>query len=292
MMPLLAILAHELRILWASWLVRLWLVAAALTTFITIAPNWDRMPSAPLIASLLFPYLVFPWFVVVFMLGISPVTGARLESLADGVLSRPVTRHEYLLACWTARVIVVLGVYLVVTVPAAVIVATAKRAGAADPVTWYGVIASLAVVGLVLMLLVSLAFFAGSLLRKPLLAVVVLVFVWFPINAVLATFSLEQFSPISLNQSLPTLLRTPWRASDENKQEAVSAEDLRALSRQANRFLSVLSGGTPQAEPKSPKFFARNDYQDFSLPRVVLGYGIPTLVALLLTLILFTRRDL
>lgn len=292
MMPPLAILTHELRILSTSWLVRLWLVAAAVTTFVTIVPNWNQMPTATLIASVLFPYLVFPWFVVVFMLGISPVTGSRLDALADGVLSRPVTRHEYLLGCWTARVLIVLGVYLSVTVPAVLIVTLAKRASATDPVTWYGVIASLVVVALVLTMLVSLAFFAGTLLRKPLLAVVVLIFVWFPINTVLYTFSLEQFSPISLDQALPTLLRTPWSAANENAKGSVSAEDLRALRRETSNFLSVLSGGTPQVEAPPPKFFERNDYRDFSLIRVLLGYGIPTLVTLLLTLILFSRRDL
>ena len=70
--------------------------------------------------------------------------------------------------------------------------------------------ASLAVVGLVLMFLVSVGFLLGTLLRNAWLAVVVLVFIWFPVNLVLNTFSLEEFSPISLTQALPTLLREPW----------------------------------------------------------------------------------
>jgi hypothetical protein len=65
---------------------------------------------------LLFPYLVFPWFLVVMVLGISPVTGSRLDSLSDGILSRPITRYEYLLAAWAARVTAVLAVYLVLKV--------------------------------------------------------------------------------------------------------------------------------------------------------------------------------
>ena len=61
--------------------------------------------------------------------------------------------------------------------------------------TCYGVVASLIVVSLVLTFLVTLAFFAGTLLRNALLAAVLLVFVWFPVNLVLHTFSLEEFSP-------------------------------------------------------------------------------------------------
>ena len=51
LMPTLAILTHELSGLATSWLVRLWLVAAAMGTFLVVAGNWSRMESAPLIAS-------------------------------------------------------------------------------------------------------------------------------------------------------------------------------------------------------------------------------------------------
>ena len=97
MMPFLAILRHDLRGLFASWLVRLWLGATALLTLILTLSQWSESPSAVLISSLLFPYLVFPWFFVVIVLGVGPVSGSRSESLADGILSRPVARHEY---CW------------------------------------------------------------------------------------------------------------------------------------------------------------------------------------------------
>ncbi len=54
LMPTLAILTHELSGLVSSWLVRLWLIAAAIGTFLVVAGNWTRMESAPLIASVLF----------------------------------------------------------------------------------------------------------------------------------------------------------------------------------------------------------------------------------------------
>ena len=64
-MPTLAILTHELSVLVSSWLVRLWLIAAAVTTFLVVAGNWNRLDSALLIAMALVTYLVFPWFFVV-----------------------------------------------------------------------------------------------------------------------------------------------------------------------------------------------------------------------------------
>jgi hypothetical protein len=277
-MPTLAILTHELSGLVSSWLVRLWLIAAAIGTFFVVGGNWTRMESAPLIASVLFSYLVFPWFLVVIVLGISPVTGSRLDALADGILSRPVTRPEYL--------------FLAVTLPAVLLVVFAKRPVAADGVTFYGVVTSLIVVSLVLTFLVTLAFFVGTLLRNALLATVLLVFVWFPVNLMLNTFSLEEFSPISLCQALPTLLRTTWSADDSTTESGPNPQDIAALMRQTNRFLSVLSGSaTPESEPKG-SFFERGSYEDFSVLRVLLGYGLPTLVAFGLSVLFFCWRDL
>lgn len=292
LMPYLAILEHDLRALWASRLVRIWLAATALMTLLLAAANWVKFSDATLIASLLFPYLVFPWFFVVVVLGVSPVSGARAEVLADGILSRPVSRCEYLLAAWSARVLLVLGVYLVVTVPAIAIVTLAKRPVPEDAVTLFGIISSLGVVALVLTFLVSLGFLAGTLLRKPLVAAVALVFLWYPIGIVLNAFSLEEFSPISLSRALTTQLRQPWRAADGAGKVKASAQDMEALARQMDHFLSVFSNGQPRPAAAKPDFFEGGGFTDFSLRRVILGYGLPTLMAVALALVFFQRRDL
>ncbi len=248
-LPLRAILQHDLWGLTKSWLVRIWFAATVLLTALVILTNWPRVPSAPLIAMVLFPYLIFPWFLVVMMLGVNPTSGSRADAMADGFLCRPVTRYECLLGTWLARVLLVWGVYLAVTVPAVAIIALANRPIQDDGVTLYGVIAALSVVAIVLALQVSLAFLMGTVLRRSLVAVVVLLFAWYPINAVLHTFSLEEFSPISLNQSLPTLLRQPWR--EDIEKPADKAEDMEALARQAAQFFNMLSGDAGAADGKA-----------------------------------------
>jgi ABC-type transport system involved in multi-copper enzyme maturation permease subunit len=293
MMPFLAILRHDLGVLLGSWLVRIWVAAAALLTLLTMMTNWAPFQTAPLIASLFVPWLIFPWFVVVMVLGVNPITGSRAEALADGFLSRPIARYEYLLAIWAARVVVVLGNFLIVTVPAIAVAALAKRAGPGDQVTVYGVLASLVVVTLVLTLQVSLAFLMGTLLRKTLLAVVVLLFLWYPVNVLLHAFKLEAFSPISLNQALPTLLRQPWRQSDPDS----AAQDVKLDAEQFQRAVAslpsmLLGGGVPEAQPQKGGFFEQNPFREFSLLKVLLGYGIPTLAAIGLAMLSFWRRDL
>jgi ABC-type transport system involved in multi-copper enzyme maturation permease subunit len=292
MMPYLAILQHDLRSLWQSWLVRLWLGATAILTFMLVGANWTQFRDGTLIASILFPYLVFPWFFVVVVLGISPVSGSRVETLADGILSRPVSRCEYLLATWSARVVLVLGIYLIVTLPAIVVVMLAKRPVPDDMVTIYGIVTALFVVGLVLTFLVSLGFLMGTLLRKPLLAVVVLVFLWYPIGLILSIFSLEEFSPISLSRAISTQLRQSWSEPDVDSEGKTNAEEIDAVTDQMSHFFSVLSGVQPKPKAANPDFFESGKFEDFSLLRVILGYGLPTLGAVFLAGLSFYWRDL
>lgn len=289
--PYLAILRHDLRTLASSRLVCLWLGATALLTLALTGSNWANFQDGTLIASLLFPYLVFPWFFVVVVLGVTPVSGAQSETLADGILSRPVSRLEYLLATWSARVLVVLGVYLVVTIPAILLVMLAKRPVPEDTVTIYGIVTSLAVVGLVLTFLVSLGFLAGTVLQKPLLAVVVLIFLWYPIGLILSAFSLEEFSPISLNRAISTQLRQPWRQAD-GSESSTNPEDAYAFTNQMSNFFNVLSGSPSEPKAAKPDFFEGRKFEDFSLLRVILGYGLPTLAAVFLAGVCFHWRDL
>jgi hypothetical protein len=74
MMPFMAILQHDMKNLWASRLVRLWLGATALLTLVLVGSNWSKFQDGTLIALILFPYLVFPWFFIVVVLGITPVS--------------------------------------------------------------------------------------------------------------------------------------------------------------------------------------------------------------------------
>ena len=264
-MPFTAILAHDLRVLAGSWLVRLWLGATVLLALLQMMANWQQIQSAPLVAILLFPYLIFPWSLVVMMLSVNPLSGSQSGVAADGILSRPVTRYAYLWAAWSARVVLVWSVFLLVMIPAITIVTLADRPAAEDQVTLYGIVAALGVVGLVLTFLVSVGFLLGTLLRNSLLAIVVLVFVWFPVNLVLNTFSLDAEEP---------------------------APDMDAALRDAIAFFgSLTGGGAAAAEPKPEGFFERENYQDFSLQRVLLGYGIPTLVAIMLATVSFCLRD-
>lgn len=288
-MPFLAVYRHDLRVLWSSWLVRMWILATALLALIQILSHWNDFQTAPLIAVLLFPYLVFPWSLVVMMLSVGPASGSQAEVVADSFLSRPVSRHAYLLATWSARVTLVLSVFLLVTVPAIAIVSLAERPAAPDKITVYGVVSSLTVVALVLAFLVSVGFLLATALRNTWLALIVLVFLWFPVNLLLHTFSLEEFSPISLTQALPTVLRQPWREGETAESEA----DPEAALADALRFFSSLGSGTSVPESRDDDFFnPTKDFTDVSLRRILLGYGTPLILSISIATLCFCLRDL
>lgn len=289
-MPFLAVLRYDLRTLVSSWLVRCWLVGGVLLTLLLVATWWTHLRSAELATSVLMPYLVGPWFLVVVVLGADPVSAARIEALADGILSRPITRTEYLLASWSARLITVLGGYLVVVVPVVVWVAHAQRKVPADTVTLYGAAAALTVVGLVQAALVSVSYLLGTLLRRPLMAVVVALFLWFPSNLVLSTFSLETFSTVSLSQALPTLFRTPW--SPETASEKAAEVGLDDLAASTSQFLRLFGGGAVEPPPRPKGFFDRREPEPFPLRDVALAYGLTSVGCLGLTLLSFWTRDL
>jgi ABC-type transport system involved in multi-copper enzyme maturation permease subunit len=196
-----------------------------------------------------------------------------------------------LIAVWFARVVLVWSIYLVVIVPFIALVTLAKRPVPEDTVTVYGIVTALFLVGLVLTFLVSLGFLMGTLLRKPLLAVVVLIFVWYPISVILSVFSLEEFSPISLVQALPTQLRQPWREVEGGAKVNTSKEEMNAFSSLSN-FFGVLSPTKPQPKASKPDFFESKEFANFSLLRVTLGYGIPTLMTIILATLSFYWRDL
>jgi len=293
-MPFMAMLRHDCRALCASWLVRAWLIGSAVLTLLIASSNWTASTTPILVSAILFPYLVLPWPLVVMILSVSPVSGARAEMIADGFLSRPITRYEYVLATFVARAAVVLAIYLVVVVPATAISALARRPVMEEPIGFYGAACAIGVVGLVQIFLVAMGFFLGTITRSQWLALAVLLVLWFPVNLILNTFALEEFSPISLSRAMPELLRQTWSAAEKEPDE--TRVDLSELARGASSLLSLFGGPEAGGEAREPAqekgYFETDEFRDTRVGRIVAGYGIPTVIAVLLATVAFCLRDL
>lgn len=283
-----ALTRFELRTLWSGWLVRLWAIAAVLLNFLTLLSWWQWLPNPLLVGALLFPFLVFPWFLVIITLGANAVGSARLETLADGFLSRPITRLEFIAASWLARAITVLVVFALAVIPTALIGLYADRPVSPDPVTLDGMVVASTLVVLVLLGLLSLGFLLGVLLRNGWMALVLAFFVWYPINVLLSTFRMEEFSPISLNQATPVVLRKSWFLPDKESEKV----DIAQLQQQFAEFVRSLMGPpTPQRRERG--FFSEVDaYQNIRPWRVGLSYGLITILLTAGSYAIFYWRDL
>lgn len=293
LMPSAAILRYEVRALAASWLVRAWVIVSALVTLFTVLSQWSQLPADRLIASLFLPYLILPWFLPVIMIGAGSVSGAPTESLADSILSRPITRQEYLLAAWAGRVAAVLAAYAMVIVPAVLLIVFAARPAmdtSKEQITLYGSIATLVIVAMVLTLLVSLSLLLSVLLRRSLVAVLLLATVWPVSGVILGAYQLEEFSPLSLNQAIPTLLcrQSPWSEKEEPQADDPSIR----LAEEVDRFVSIFQPAVQEQPARRERFFDRGQYDDLSLMRLALGYGVPTLLCVGLAAAWFSTRDL
>ncbi len=278
----------ELRALWGGWLVRLWALAAIFLNFLILLSWWQVLPNTLLLATLLFPFLVFPWFIVIITLGATAVGSARVEILADGVLSRPITRLEFIVGSWLARAVTVLAVFLGAFVPLALIGLYADRPVLAETVTTDGVIVTCILVSLVLLALLSLGFFLGTILRNGWIALLVAFFVWYPINVLLSTFRVEEFSPISLNQGAPVVLRKSWFLPGEKKEQL----DVVKLQQQ---FADLIRGFMAPLQPERRQrgFFREVEQHENIKPlRVSLSYGLATVLFTCLAYTIFFRQDL
>jgi len=96
----------------------------------------------------------------------------------------------------------------------------------------------------------------------------------------------------SLSRALSTQLRQPWRQTGAVTKPNTNMQDMQAFARQVDHFFSVLSSTPPKPKTTKADFFEAEEFDDFSMLRVVLGYGLPTIVAVILATLSFYWRDL
>ena len=124
-----------------SWVLRVWFVLTVLVAMVTMLDHGDprataQKPGGAVLAALLHPidttsgeastlrellkFYIVIWvsFIIVLTAG---TISAELGVVADSVLCRGISRWQYFLGKWTARLVAVLGVYLLVAVPCGLI---------------------------------------------------------------------------------------------------------------------------------------------------------------------------
>lgn len=198
-----ALLRYDLGQLARSWLVRLWLVLLVLPAafLVVVAASEDELASETMAAYIAAVVAPLSWLAV----SIFSASAVAAESpvAADSILSRSVTRTEYLAAKFAARVGATIFIYMLVTIPFTYFVV---RYAVSD-VSIGGAIGGLLSVGLLLGFLAAFGIMLSVLLRNMQMAVVVAL-VSVAVSGVLLQFlGLHWMSTTAVLNDLPDTFR-------------------------------------------------------------------------------------
>jgi ABC-2 type transport system permease protein len=192
-----------------SWAVRGWLGLMTLQAIITVPSSTGDATAADALAGLLgtFP-LIWSLFIIV---NTSGAVSSESGVVADSILSKSVTRYEYILAKTASRLVMVIGAYLLVTLPSAYLI---YRYGSGDLAT-DGVVWGVVLVGMMLLLLTVLAVALSTLFNRTMVAMIGTWGVWYAAGAIAALFQVEYLSPLDIVDALPATLVGDYAAADQ-----------------------------------------------------------------------------
>ncbi len=203
MQAFLAILRYDLGLLTRSWITRIWvplLVAPALF-LVAVAANEDELASETL-AAYLAAVLIPISGLAVAVLSSSAVSGES-AIIADGILSRSVTRSEYIAAKVVSRLGFTIALYTLVMVPYSYLIIRY----AAPDTSIAGVAIGLLIVALLLTFLGALGITFSTLFSNVLLAVLGLLLVMLLSGIVLQFLGLTWMSTTAVVYGLPGTFR-------------------------------------------------------------------------------------
>ena len=203
MQAFLAILRYDLGLLTRSWITRIWLPLLVVPALflVAVAANEDELASETLAAYLIAVMIPISGLAVA-VLSSSAVSGES-SVIADGILSRSVTRSEYMAAKVISRLGFTFVVYMAVMIPFSYLIIRY----AAPDTSLGGVAVGLLIVALLLTFLGALGITFSTLFSNVLLDVLGLLLVIVLSGAVLQFLGLTWMSTTAIATGLPSTFR-------------------------------------------------------------------------------------
>ena len=211
MQAYITVLRYDLWQLAHSWLLRIWVLLLIIPAsfLVAVAANEEELASETLaayIAAVLVPLSLL----AVAILSSSAISG-EAPIVADSILSKSVTRTEYMSAKITARMSVTLTVYAIGTVPFAYLIARY----AVQDTTTSGIIVGLLMVASLFAFLAALGIAFSTILRNIQISVLSLLVVVLVSGAVLQFLGLHWMSTTAVVNSLPETFQGETPAWDQ-----------------------------------------------------------------------------
>jgi ABC-2 type transport system permease protein len=193
-----------------SWAVRIWLILMTLQAmFMILVSTGEDSSAADALTALLgaFP-VIWSTFIII---NTSGAVSSEAGVVADSILSKAVTRYDYILAKMAARLAMVIGLYLIITLPAAYLVSRYGQGSLDAGGTAWGI----TLIGMTLVLLTTLSVAFSTLFNRTLVALIVVWFLWYSAGGIAALFQVNDLSPLHIVDSLPNLLVGNYVAADQ-----------------------------------------------------------------------------
>lgn len=203
MQAFLAILRYDLGQLSRSWLVRIWvlLLAAPAGFLVVVAATQQELASETL--ALYLSAVLAPLSALAVAVITAAAVAGETATVADSIMSRSVTRAEYLWAKLISRIGVTLLVYAAITLPFAYLV---TRFATRDT-SLVGVAGGLLMVASLLMFVAALGIAFSTMMRNVLMAVLVLLATVIVSGVMLQFLGLPWLSATAVIDGLPETFR-------------------------------------------------------------------------------------
>jgi hypothetical protein len=185
-----------------SWLVRIWLgLAIVYMLFPILGASAREELLSDVVGGWLILYFL-PSAIVVAVFGAGAIT-SDVEAAADSILTRAVTRLDYVVAKLVSRGVVVILIHLMATLP---MMFLSARWGIDDSTT-AGLLGASLMTGVMLVFLTALGVFTGTVLRNLAAAVVVIMIAFVAEGLIFGFLEIRAFSPTHILDDLPEVIR-------------------------------------------------------------------------------------
>ena len=211
MQAFLAILRYDVGQLARSWLVRSWIALLAIPALflVVVAANEEELASETLAAYTAAVYAPFS-AIAVGILAVGAVSG-EAGIIVDSILSKSVTRTEYIAAKIAARLGVTLAIYVLIMVPFTYLI---MRYAVSDA-SISGVVVGLLMVASLLTFLATLGITLSTMVTNVLFAVLLLVVGVLISGIILQFVGLNWMSTTAVINELPRTFRGETPAWDQ-----------------------------------------------------------------------------
>lgn len=175
---------------------------------VALSDSEDTIPSEAL-AGLLGTYpLIWSTFVILISAG---AVASESGVVADSILSKSVTRYDYIFAKLGGRLLTVLGVYLAVALPTAYLIGRSE----ASDITGAGAAWGLLLTGMILVLITSVSVALSTLFNRTMVALVVAWILWYAVGGIFGVLEIAHLSPLLVVDSLPLILQDNYDTGDQ-----------------------------------------------------------------------------